>query len=105
VGDEALSIRLVAAIAAGFWQPEQADLTAGYVSRYFTDLPANAARTWSMGASQVAAHAYPRYAVQPATVAYAEAMLGRDDLDPTLRRVAGDATDELRRALAARALT
>jgi hypothetical protein len=31
-------------------------------------------------------------------------MLARDDLDPTLRRVAIDATDDLQRALAARAL-
>ncbi|WP_460808504.1 ERAP1-like C-terminal domain-containing protein [Micromonospora zhanjiangensis] len=104
VNDRTTPVRLVAATAAGFWQPEQADLTAGYVARYFTDLPA-ADRTWSVAAGQLAAQAFPRYAVEPATVSRARSTLARADLDPTLRRVIGDATDDLRRALAARART
>jgi aminopeptidase N len=48
--------------------------------------------------------AFPRYAAQPSTIDQAEALLRSDGLDPALRRVIGDGTDELRRSLAGRAL-
>lgn len=42
--DTGLSGRLLEAIAEGFWQPEQAELTAAYVDRYFAEMPAAAHR-------------------------------------------------------------
>jgi aminopeptidase N len=104
VTDGGASLRFAVATAEGFWHPEQADLTGDYVERYFTEMPAMAARRTPGAANRLAGAAYPHYAVSERTLAAAEAMLARDDLNPALRRVAVDATDDLRRALAARAL-
>ncbi len=102
VADDTASARLVAASAEGFWQPEQDELTAVYVARYFEQMPAMTHRRTPHAARQIAAAAYPQYAVSTATLAAAEALLGRDDIDPLLRRVVVDATDELRRSVRAR---
>ncbi|GIJ25748.1 aminopeptidase [Micromonospora qiuiae] len=97
-----LSNRLVEATAAGFWQPEQGGLTADYVQRYFTDMPAAARLRTPWVADEVATLAFPRYAVAQPTREAAAALLSRDDLTPGLRRVVTDADDDLRRALLAR---
>ncbi|MBM0276790.1 aminopeptidase N [Micromonospora tarensis] len=102
VRDAELSNRLLEATAEGFWQPEQAELTAGYIDRYFAEMPAAAHRRTPWTADQVAALAFPRYAVAQPTREAAAALLGRDDLTPGLRRVVTDADDDLRRALVAR---
>ncbi|MDG4783303.1 aminopeptidase N [Micromonospora sp. WMMD961] len=97
-----LSNRLLEATAEGFWQPEQAELTAAYVDRYFAEMPAAASRRTPWTADRVAALAFPRYAVAQPTREAAAALLARDDLTPGLRRVVTDADDDLRRALVAR---
>ncbi|SNQ48782.1 Aminopeptidase N [Frankia canadensis] len=102
VADDVASARLVAASAEGFWQPEQDELTADYVDRYFEQMPAMTSRRSPHAARQIATAAYPQYAVSSATLAAARALLDRDDVDPLLRRVIVDATDELRRAVRAR---
>ncbi|WP_405430112.1 aminopeptidase N [Micromonospora sp. NBC_00617] len=102
VGDTGLSNRLLEATAEGFWQPEQADLTAAYVERYFTEMPAAARRRTGWTADWVAKLAFPHYAVAQPTREAAAALLARDDLTPGLRRVVTDADDDLRRALIAR---
>lgn len=102
VRDTELSSRPLEATAEGFWQPEQADLTAAYVDRYFADMPAAARRRTPWTADRVAALAFPRYAVAQPTREAAAALLARDDLTPGLRRVVIDADDDLRRALVAR---
>jgi aminopeptidase N len=105
VHDGRTSARLVVATAGGFWQPEQAGLTDAYVPRYFAEMPAMAAERAPGPARLVAMYAFPQYAVSAGTVAAADSMLGRDDLNPALRRAVVDGTDELRRALAARAVS
>ncbi|MEU4475400.1 aminopeptidase N [Micromonospora sp. NPDC023888] len=102
VQDTELSNRLLEATAEGFWQPEQAELTAAYVERYFTDMPTAARRRTPWTADRVAKLAFPRYAVAQPTREAAAALLARDDLTPGLRRVVTDADDDLRRALVAR---
>ncbi|MET7709620.1 aminopeptidase N [Micromonospora sp. NPDC005413] len=102
VRDTELSNRLLEATAEGFWQPEQAELTAAYVERYFADMPAAARGRTPWTADRVAALAFPRYAVAQPTREAAAALLARDDLTPGLRRVVTDADDDLRRALVAR---
>jgi aminopeptidase N len=104
VADDTLSNRSLLALAQGFWQPEQAELTEAYVSRYFEDMPAVAARRSAEVVRQVAGAAYPRYAVEPATAEAAQRLLDRADLPAVLRRVIGDRTDDLRRALTVRSL-
>ncbi|MFF4876221.1 aminopeptidase N [Micromonospora sp. NPDC000668] len=102
VRDTELSNRLLEATAEGFWQPEQAELTAAYVERYFADMPSAARRRTAWTADRVASLAFPRYAVAQPTREAAAALLARDDLTPGLRRVVTDADDDLRRALVAR---
>ncbi|MEU4774829.1 ERAP1-like C-terminal domain-containing protein, partial [Micromonospora sp. NPDC023644] len=102
VSNTELSNRLVEATAEGFWQPEQAELTAGYVARYFADMPAAARSRTPWVADQIAKSAFPRYAVAQPTREAAAALLARDDVTPGLRRVVTDADDDLRRALIAR---
>jgi aminopeptidase N len=104
VADETLSNRSLLALAEGFWHPEQEELTEAYVPRYFEDMPDMAARRSAEVVRQVAGAAYPRYAVAPATAAAAQRLLDRSDLPAVLRRVVGDRTDDLRRALAVRSL-
>ncbi|MCM3882595.1 aminopeptidase N [Frankia sp. R82] len=99
------SARLVAATADGFWQPEQDQLTTPYVERYFDQVPAMTARRTPHAARQIATAAFPHFAVSPRTARAADALLARTDLGQVLRRVVIDATDELRRAVHARALT
>ncbi|MER7892300.1 aminopeptidase N [Micromonospora sp. NPDC094482] len=102
VSNTELSNRLVEATAEGFWQPEQAELTAAYVERYFAEMPAVARLRTPWTADRVASLAFPRYAVAQPTREAAVALLARDDLTPGLRRVVTDADDDLRRALIAR---
>jgi aminopeptidase N len=104
VAGDGLPVRALAATGDGFWQPEQEELTAGYVDRYFAEMPAMASRRPPYTVGKIAGAAYPRYAVSAETLAAAEAMLaGGAELTPALRRVVVDSTDDLRRALAARA--
>ncbi|MEV6694279.1 aminopeptidase N [Micromonospora sp. NPDC051196] len=102
VANTELSNRLVEATAAGFWQPEQAELTADYVPRYFADMPAAARLRTPWVADEVAKLAFPRYAVAQTTREAAATLLSHDDLTSGLRRVISDADDDLRRALVAR---
>ncbi|MFD2767823.1 aminopeptidase N [Micromonospora eburnea] len=97
-----LSNRLIEAAAEGFWQPEQAELTADYVERYFADMPAAAGMRTPWTANRVASLAFPRYAVSQRTRELAAALLARDDLAPGLIREVTDRDDDLRRALVAR---
>jgi aminopeptidase N len=101
--DSVASNRIVAATAEGFWQPAQDGATSAYVERYFTDMPAVARWRTPQVLIAAASAAYPRFAVEPRTVAAAEELLARPDVPPTLRRIVVDLTDELHRALRARA--
>jgi aminopeptidase N len=105
VEDDELSNRLVVAAAEGFWQPLQGELTRPYVRRFFTEMPAMASRRTPNMVSGVLEPAYPRYAVEQSTVEWSEELLARKDIAPALRRCVVDKTDDLRRALVARALT
>ncbi|GAA4206726.1 aminopeptidase N [Actinocatenispora rupis] len=90
------------ALARGFWQPEQADLTAPYVARFFAEIvPAAAPRTTEMG-WRLVADSFPRYAVAPDTVAATEALLA-GDLTAGVRRGLTEHRDELVVAVRARA--
>ncbi|MER7460184.1 aminopeptidase N [Micromonospora sp. NPDC126480] len=102
VADTELSNRLVEATAEGFWQPEQAELTAPYVARYFADMPAAARLRTPWVADRIASLAFPRYAVAQTTREAVADLLARDDLTPGLRRRLVDRDDDLRRALVAR---
>ncbi|GAA2463976.1 aminopeptidase N [Winogradskya humida] len=92
------------ALAEGFWQPEQNNLTDGYVDRFFAEIPAAAARRGDLVTELLLRFLYPRYAAQPRTLMLAQHLLGGSELPPPLRRAVADHTDDLRRVVRARQL-
>jgi aminopeptidase N len=102
VSEVKLSNRLVEMTASGFWHPEQIELTAPYVARYFAEMPQMMLIRSGMSAEKTAGYAYPELAVDAQTRQLAAELLAREDLDPILRRVVLDADDDMRRALDAR---
>ncbi|MEU4245291.1 aminopeptidase N [Actinoplanes sp. NPDC026619] len=102
VSDVKLSNRLVEMTASGFWHPEQIELTAPYVSRYFAEMPEMMRVRSGMSAEKTVGYAYPELAVAAQTRQLAADLLAREDLEPILRRVVQDADDDMRRALSAR---
>jgi aminopeptidase N len=99
--DGTLSGYELAATAEGFWQADQAELLAGYVPRYFAELPAldgALARIWCR-------HGFPHHAAEAAAVQAAERCLEAGSLEQgsgSLRRLLADQLEDLRRALAVR---
>jgi aminopeptidase N len=100
--DRERSNRVVVAAAEGFWQPEQAELTRPYVRRYFAEIGAGGWWRTDQLVVAVARAAYPAHAVEVETLLAAQDFLAGADQHPGLRRAVVDATDDLRRALAAR---
>ncbi|GAB2608426.1 aminopeptidase N [Streptomyces capparidis] len=96
-----LSNYLMAAVGAGFWQPEQAELLAPWVPRFFADAPAAARRRGAAAARVLGQHAFPLHAVTPEVLRAGEECLA-GDVPPALRRRLADQLDDLRRVLHAR---
>ena len=100
--DTGVSNRLAEAAAEGFWQPEQVELTAPFVPRYFAEMPAMLRVRTGMPAERIAQRAYPVLAVEQRTRQLAADLLAAADVPTILRRVVTDGDDDVRRALAAR---
>ncbi len=90
------------ALAEGFFRPDQVDVTAPYVQRYFTEIPDTASIRSGWVVERMTLLAYPRFAADAATVTLADRCLARDDLDAGVRRSVSDRTDDLRRLLLSR---
>ncbi|WP_093784617.1 aminopeptidase N [Actinacidiphila guanduensis] len=103
--DDTRSTYLFTATAQGFWQPEQRDLLAGYVPRYFTDAVSLAARSGPALAKAAGSHAFPSSFADPTTVAAARTALTNSTLAPALARALADSTDDLARASRIRTAT
>ncbi|MEO6504229.1 MAG: aminopeptidase N [Jatrophihabitantaceae bacterium] len=88
------------ASAEGFFEPSQSELTAEYLPRFFTQMPATAAHRHGWALGRVVFNAFPVTAASPQVLELAEAALadGRA-LDPAVRRAFVDRTDTLRRAV------
>ncbi|MGW1230402.1 aminopeptidase N [Streptomyces sp. NPDC002530] len=100
--DDTLSNYLFTATAQGFWQPEQTELLAPYVARFYPDATALAVRRGPAIAEAAGRHAFPAYAVDADSLRLGEQALTDQDLIPALRRKLADQIDDLRRALAVR---
>jgi aminopeptidase N len=96
---------LLAGIAEGFWQADQADLVAEYVPRYFTALGDLVARGDPATARVLVQHGFPHHAVAAATLRAGEEGLADAELPASLRRLLADQLDDLRRALQVRSGT
>ncbi|TQF01410.1 aminopeptidase N [Kitasatospora acidiphila] len=92
----------VFALAGGFWQPEQEELTAPYVVRFFEELPAVAGKQGDLVLDLLVKALYPKHSARPETVRLARALLDSGQLPESLRRAAADLTDDLARAAAVR---
>ena len=92
-----LSRPLLTETANGFWQPDQRELTAGYVPRYFAALPAIGDRGGAI-ANVLGGRLFPRCETTPETVRLAEQCLA-GDLPGAVRRAVADQLDDLRRTV------
>jgi aminopeptidase N len=103
--DTSLSNHQTEAYADGFWQHESAAATTSYVERYFTEIRAFWDERSPQVARRVAQSLYPSVQVEQAVVDRTDAFLADEDLPAGLRRVVLEQQDDLRRAVAARAVT
>jgi aminopeptidase N len=78
-------------------------VTRPYVARYFTEINDTAGWRSEQMLAAVTQAAFPSYAIEADTLAAAQSRLAGNDLHPIVRRELGAATDDLRRALTARA--
>ncbi|MFD9395597.1 aminopeptidase N [Streptomyces sp. NPDC060000] len=99
---DSLSNYLFTATAQGFWQPEQADLLAPYVPRFYQDAVAVAARRGPAIADAAGRWAFPAHAADPDSLRLGEECLTAADPTPALRRKLVDQLDDLARALRVR---
>ena len=100
--DRSPSNYMLEATAQGFWQPEHSAVTEPFVARYFEEIVTATSWRTPWMAQEVGQGAYPWHPIGRETLDLAAEVLGRDDLQPILRRVLVDETDEMRRSLAAR---
>ncbi|MGH8794973.1 MAG: aminopeptidase N [Stackebrandtia sp.] len=100
--DKTLSNHLLKATADGFWQPEQAELTADYVEKFFVDAPAHIDGRAPWETKILGRTMFPKHAIDDRTLSLADDLLAREDLSPHLRRELVDEQDDLRRALRVR---
>jgi aminopeptidase N len=88
----------ILAVGRAFWTGP-AELTAGYVDRYFAELPATAEKRSGWSLAEAAEAFFPSGSVTEETLAAARAVIELD-LDPGVRRRVSDAADNLQRQLA-----
>jgi aminopeptidase N len=89
----------LAAVAQGFWQPDQAELVAGYVPRYFPALAEVAARRGLDAARVLCQHGFPHHATDVATLKAGQRCLADGGLIGSLRRLLADQLEDLSRAI------
>jgi aminopeptidase N len=100
--DGTVGVNELFAIAEGFWDPAQTELTAPYVERYFTDIAHTGEIRSGMAVAMTVTRIFPKYAVDEAVIARAETLIADETVAPSIRRTTADHTDDLRRAIAVR---
>jgi aminopeptidase N len=101
--DPTLSNYQLWSLSEGFWQPEQLELTAPYVERFFEEMPDAAKLRGDLVLDVLLRSFYPRYAASEQTLQQAAELVGQQDISLPLRRRVQDFTDDLRRVVNARA--
>ncbi|WP_246186697.1 aminopeptidase N [Microlunatus speluncae] len=92
----------VYATAEGFFRPDQTELTADYVERFFAEVGRTAEFRSGWALSRVPALAFPYLSATEETLALAERTLAEQTLADPIRRSLVDGTDRLRRAVRSR---
>ncbi|MER5864645.1 aminopeptidase N [Kitasatospora sp. NPDC002040] len=104
VDSDELPNALVEAQIAGFAQPGQRELTAGYTAGYFEVIESVWAQRSIEIAMRIVGGFFPRFQTDGATLAATDAWLtGHQDAAPALRRLVLECRDDLDRALRAQA--
>ncbi len=101
--DPTLSNYQLWSLSEGFWQPEQLELTAPYVERFFAEMPDAAKLRGDLALDVLLRTFYPRYAASEQTLQLAAGLVAQEDISLPLRRRVADFTDDLRRVVNARA--
>jgi aminopeptidase N len=101
-GDEEVPNYELEASASGMWRRGQEELTAPYVDRYFAELPATAQRFSGWVLADLAQWYFPLTSLDDQTLARAEELAARPDLDLSQRRRVADMVDLLGRRLTIR---
>ena len=93
------------AIVAGFAHPLHGELIKPYARRYFEEMPGLWQRRTNELAQKVVVGLFPTWTstISPDTVAAADAVLAREDLPGSLRRLVNEGRADVLRALKARA--
>ena len=86
------------AVARGFFRPDQTELTAGYVPRFFAEMPGTAEFRSGWALAQVVSDAFPLSHATPAALELADEALAAE-LPGPVRRSMVDGADALRRAV------
>ncbi|MFF0552376.1 aminopeptidase N [Streptomyces sp. NPDC004311] len=100
--DDSLSNYLFSATAQGFWQPEQTELLQDYVTHFYPEAVALAARRGPAIGEAAGRHAFPAHAVDEDNLKAGQACLADPAVIPLLRRKLVDQLDDLTRALRVR---
>ena len=90
------------AAGLGMWRWGQESLTGPYVDRYLSELPATSTAFSGWMLAEVAEWFFPRTALDEQTLAGAEDLSRREDLEAPQRRRVVDLAEDLRRRLAVR---
>ncbi len=98
------SLRLALAAAGGFWRRSQRDVVEPFVPRFFEGLPALFDDWEQEAAKNYYATFFPGYRIEESTLDFIEGALSDDSIGPMLRRQLTESADDVRRALACRAL-
>jgi aminopeptidase N len=95
---DTLSNQLLRATMSGFWQPEQLDLVAEFMPRYYAEAGPLAARRGPAVATAVGREGFPAVVVTSAHLELGRAALRAPGLPTALRRALTDRLDDLARA-------
>jgi len=88
---------------AGFVQPDQRELLAPFVDRYFAVISDIWANRTNESAKRLVVGLYPSLIVEPSTLARTDRFLAQEAIAPALRRLVLEGRDLVARALCAQA--
>jgi aminopeptidase N len=103
VDDQTLTNTIQEAAIAGFAKPDQRDLLAPYVARYFAAITDVFAQRSHQMAQQIIVGLYPSLRIEQATLDATDTWLAAADPPPGLRRPVVEARDAVERAVRAQA--
>lgn len=104
IGQAEIPLQTALAIAIGFSQPDQVELTTPYIAEYQQAVPAFWNRLDAESAVAYTQALFPEYIMSDEVLDMADALLDSDELSPSAKRIIAEARDDTLRALRARAL-